>query len=122
MALAGLTLPVIVTDSPGVMAVFVSRRETEEVGVGGGGGGGGGAGGCRVTSIRILEDPLGTVPDADPEFEPDVALTVIASPAPLTDNVTAYLPWESVAVDPWSMGDVTVTDAPATGLPCSSLT
>ena len=39
--------------------------------------------------------PLGTVPELAPELEPAEAVTVIASPGPLIERVTAYLPSES---------------------------
>ena len=38
--------------------------------------------GWIVTSIRILEAPLGTLPEFEPELEPVEAVTVITSPGP----------------------------------------
>jgi len=54
--------------------------------------------GWIVTSIRILEVPAGTLPEFEPELEPAEAVTVIRSPGPVAEIVTAYLPVESELV------------------------
>ena len=54
--------------------------------------------GWIVTSIRILEAPPGTLPEFEPEPEPAEAVTVIRSPGPSTERVTAYFPAESQLV------------------------
>ena len=46
----------------------------------------------------MLDVPLGTVPEFDPELEPAEAVTLMVSPGPLTETVTAYLPIESEVV------------------------
>jgi len=76
----------------------------------------------RVTSRRRLELPLGTVPLAPPWASPFEAVTLMASPTPLIDIVTQYLPWLSVVEVLDSMGDCTVTYAPYMGAPLSLYT
>ena len=70
----------------------------------------------------MLDVPLGTVPEFDPELEPYEAVTVIAFPGPATERVTPYLPIESEL--PWreSRGEVAVTCAPLTAFPLASKT
>jgi len=70
----------------------------------------------------MLDVPLGTVPEFDPDFEPFEAETVTVSPGPVTERPgTAYAPLEREVVLFWSIDDLTVTEAPSTA-PCSSVT
>ena len=70
----------------------------------------------------MLEVPLGTVPEFEPELEPAEAVTVIPSPGPVTERVTAYFPIESELVWRDSTDEATLTLAPLTGFPVASRT